>query len=82
MHQGKSGFLGIPMTDCADANFTQEAYQHMQAELRQIKPEIMLATLYRRREAVSELIRLLERYERARARPIQKCTRRKPLAAA
>jgi len=54
----------------------------MQSELRQIKPEIMLATLYRRREAVSELIRLLERYERARARPIQKCTRRKPLAAA
>jgi len=43
----------------------------MQAEFRQLKPEIELATLYRRRETVSALIRSLERYERARVVSIQ-----------
>jgi hypothetical protein len=43
----------------------------MQAEARQRKTEIDLAALYRRRDAVLNLIRSLERYSRANAPQIQ-----------
>lgn len=53
----------------------------MQAQLRQHGPGIELAALYRRRETVSELIRSLERYKRARVCcRIQRSSRRAPLA--
>jgi hypothetical protein len=52
----------------------------MQLELRQHKPGIELAALYRRRETVSALIRSLERYRLARVRCVHKFSRRAPLA--
>jgi hypothetical protein len=54
----------------------------MQAELRQHKPEIDLAALYRRRKAVLALMRAAERYQRTPLRPIQRCAPQGPQAAA
>jgi hypothetical protein len=53
----------------------------MQTEAQQRKTETELATLYRRRDTVVELIRSLERYGRAKAAQIQGCSR-VPAAAA
>ena len=54
----------------------------MPAEPRQHRPELELAALYRRREAVSALIRSIEHYQRAKVRWGQKCSRRGSRAAA
>jgi hypothetical protein len=48
----------------------------MPAELRQHRPGLELAALYRRRVAVSALIRSIERYRRARVCRIRKRSRR------
>jgi hypothetical protein len=51
----------------------------MQIARRPFKSETDLAALYRRRENVDLLIRLLERYQRATPRPTQGCSRQAPL---
>lgn len=42
-------------------------------ELQRNNPEIQISALYRRRKIVQSLIRALERYQRATARPIPGC---------
>ena len=81
-HHGRFGFPGISPRASYDANSTQEANKHMPAELRQHRAELELAALYRRREAVSALIRSIEHYQRAKVRWVQKCSRRGSRAAA
>jgi hypothetical protein len=81
-HSVKSGFVRIPWSGSSDANSILEANKHMQPELRQSRPEVELAALYRRRETVLSLIRSLERYRRARTRHGQGCSRRTSQASA
>jgi len=81
-HSVKTGFVGISRSNYSDANSTQELSNHMHIAPRQLNPKTDLAALYRRRKNVDTLIRSLERYQRATARPTQGCSRQAPLTTA